>query len=121
MSPDFRGLATVTRGLQFFCAGSVVLAVALIVPLGAAPWLGILLDFIGRTCCLTVPRKSWCLGLVRASVLCSLIAFALTFSCADRGHQGNFTGFFSGKPGKDRLVDSNVFARDIANGDYTVP
>jgi len=62
--------------LQFFCAGLVVLAVGLIVPLGAAPF-GIVLDFIGRSCCLAVPRKSRCLGLVRASILCSLIAVAL--------------------------------------------
>jgi len=76
MSPEFRGLATVTRGLQFFCAGLVVLAGALTVSPGAAPF-GIVLDFIGRSCCLAVPRKSRCLGLVRASILCSLIAVAL--------------------------------------------
>jgi len=52
---------------------------------------------------------------------CRLGVMAKTFSCADRAHQRNFTGFFAGKSGEDRLVDSKVFACDIANGDYTVP
>ncbi len=72
-----RGKQTVARGLQLCCAGVAVLAVAFVVPPGAASWLGLLLEFIGRTCCLAVPRESRCLGLVRASVLCSLIPFAL--------------------------------------------
>jgi hypothetical protein len=52
------------------------LALDLVVPLGAS-LLWILLDFIGRTCCLAVPRESRCLGLVRASLLCSWIDLAL--------------------------------------------
>jgi hypothetical protein len=51
---------------------------ALVVPWVSNAWsLGFLLDFAGRACCLAVPRKSRCLGLVRASLLCSLIPLAL--------------------------------------------
>jgi hypothetical protein len=64
------GLATVARGLQLVCAGLAVSAVGVFLPLG------LLLSFIGMTCCLAVPRKSRCLGLVRASLLCYLIALA---------------------------------------------
>jgi hypothetical protein len=54
----------------------VFLAVDLIAPLGTS-LLWMLLDFIGRTYCLAVPRKSRCLGLVRASLLCSWIFLAV--------------------------------------------
>jgi hypothetical protein len=100
MGPESSGLGTVTRGLQVFGAGLAFLALDLIVPLGAS-LLWILLDFIGRTCCLAVPRKSRCLGLVRASLLCSWIDLALRWilpACLsyDNGSIASSIAFWAG-------------------------
>jgi hypothetical protein len=82
-------LRTVARGLQFVCAGLAVSVVGVLAPLA------LLLEFIGRACCLAVPRESRCLGLVRASLLCYLIDFAFSLIILGNfsDHAGPITRF----------------------------
>jgi hypothetical protein len=81
MDPDSGHLGKVARGLFFICAGSVLLLAGMvIVPVAAT--LGLLcgvLVLIGRISCLAVPRESGCLGIIRGSVLCTLLGFLSMF------------------------------------------
>jgi hypothetical protein len=79
MDPESGHLGTVARGLQFICVGSGLLLASIVAGPLAAPLVVLCgaLVLIGRIFCLAVPRKSGCLGIIRGSVLCTLIGFLL--------------------------------------------